>query len=185
MRAILLRFFRKSDGLHSADLSPDDYDMKAVNDRVYRAMERVGKTRADIAIMFGMNPATPMSLQPPGKIPRFSMQSFVKLSSFLGVSVRWMLTGEPENEVDFYIMQDTRDIGETGVPKLEKAGSLAHHGAAIVSGSHHSTVLVQSFAGMSDMEHELIQTLRSLPAKEKAEAMAYIFALEKEVLEKA
>ena len=173
---------KKKVALDEKDLSPLKYDMHAVNDRVYRAMSRVGKTRVDIAMLYGMDTSIPLALQPREKVPRPTMENIVKLSVFLGVSVRWILYGEPENEVDIFVMGphacDTAYMSVTG--------QSASQGGAIIAGARNSTVVVQNIAGegLSSMERELIRTIRQLSPREQAAVMSYVFALDQESKDK-
>lgn len=156
--------------------------MLAVSDRVYRAMSRIGKTRVEVAALYGMDPSIPLALQPREKVPRPTMENLVKLSVFLGVSVRWILYGEPENEVDIFVMGphacDTACMSVTG--------QAASQGGAIISGAKNSTVVVQNISGeeLSSMERELIRTIRQLPPRKQATVMSYVFTLEEQTKDK-
>ncbi len=180
--AVLFKFFgRNKLKLQSYDLSPEEYDMKAVNDRTFSAMMRVGKTRADVAELFGMDSSIPLALQPKDKVPRPTMGNIVRLAEFLGVSVGWLLTGKPENEVDVFVISVPGVSGaNTG-----SVGSSASSGAAIIAGASNSTVIVQNIAmdDLSAMEREVIQAIRNLPARDQAAVMSYVFAMDCEHVE--
>ena len=77
-----------------------DFDHVAINNRVYSAIFKTGRTLVDVAVLFGMDPTVPMRDRDINTIPRFTIATMVKLSDFLGVSVRWMLYGTLENTVD-------------------------------------------------------------------------------------
>ena len=173
VRAVLSRFCRKKVDLRENDLSPDEYNMRAVNDRVYRAIIRVGKTRAEVATMYGMDANIPLAMHPPEKVPRPTMENVVKLAGFLGVSVRWILYGEPENDVDLFVMGQQ----QTGTAV---AGAAATNGAAIITGAHNSTVVVQNFKGhgLTDCEREMIRVFRQLPVRDRAAVVSYVLAFE-------
>lgn len=183
MKLIISRLFkRKNIKLKEQDLNPESYDMKAINDRVYRAMLKTGKTRIDIANLYGMDASVPLALQPPEKVPRPTIGNIVKLSNFMGVSVRWILYGEPENDVDIFVGSAPTG-GAIGATAL---GASAAQGAAIITGARNSMVVVQNGKGddLSPMEQEVIKILRNIPPREQAVAMSYIFALEQEIQEK-
>lgn len=177
IRAAVSRLRRRCVRLQQHDLSPAEYDMKAVNDRVYAAMKKMGKTRVDVATLYGMDVSLPLAMQPAGKVPRPTLENVSRLADFLGVSVRWILHGEPENSVDVF-------VAGTGSPPA--AGSLdlsaASNGAAIINGAQHSTVVVQHINGddLTEMERAIVTSLRNIPPRDRAAAMAYIFALEQE-----
>lgn len=160
------------------DFFMNKYDMRALNDRFHMAMFKTGKTRADIAELFGMDAKIPLALQPSEKVPRPTMENIVRVSNFLGVSVRWMLTGEPENDVDVFVGSASGGITAGNAAM----GASATHGAAIIAGANNSTVVVQNGQGdgLTAMEREAINTIRKLPPREQAATMSYIFALEKE-----
>ena len=180
MRAVLSKFRRKRIKLEENDLSPVEHNMQEINERVHTALNRVGKTRVELATMFGMDASIPLAMQPPEKIPRPTMENVVKLSVFLGVSVRWLLHGEPENDVDLFVMHH-RPGGST----FMASSTTAEHGAAIITGANNSTVVVQNFKGenLNDMERAVIQAIRQLPPRAQASAMSYVFALEREEIE--
>ena len=168
--------------LENHDLCPAKYDMYAINERVYRTMSRVGKTRVDIATLYGMDASIPLALQLREKVPRPTMGKVVKLSGFLGVSVRWILHGEPENEVDIFVMGPH----SCGTACMSVTGQAASQGGAIISGAKNSTVVVQNISGeeLSSMERELIRTIRQLPPREQATVMSYVFTLEEQTKDK-
>ena len=179
MRAAVLRFKLRKANIAEADLSPIEYDMKAINRRAQHAMARMGKTRVEVAEFFGMDSSIPLAMQPREKIPRPTMGNVVKLAEYLGVSIRWMLYGDIENDVDQFVMRQN-----SNAPVMAQVKNSAEQGAAIISGASNSTVIVQNISGVNDMEREMITAIRRLPIKEQAAVMAYIFSLEKELGEK-
>ena len=176
-KTVISKFRKKCLKLRENDLSPAEYNMRDINERVYRAMMKMGKSRVDVAELYGMDTTIPLAMQPPEKVPRPTMENVVRLSRFLGVSVRWMLYGDPENDVDRFVVGDTSDSRQT-------RGSVSH-GAAIIAGATNSTVVVQNIKadGLSDLERAVLQALRTLPPRDQASVMSYIFALEKESLD--
>lgn len=128
--------------------------------------------------MYGMDASIPLAMQPPERVPRPTMENMVKLSGLLGVSVRWMLHGEPENDVDVFVMGPLPSGASL-------AATAATNGAAIISGASNSTVVVQNIRGddLSGMEREMILTLRQLHPKDQAAAFSYVFALESSAAE--
>lgn len=177
IRAAVSRLRRRCVRLQPQDLSPAEYDMKAVNDRVYAAMKKMGKTRVDVAMLYGMDVNLPLAMQPAGKVPRPTLENVSRLADFLGVSVRWILHGEAENSVDIFV---------AGAGSPTATGSLdlsaASNGAAIINGAQHSTVVVQHINGddLTEMERAIVTSLRNIPPRDRAAAMSYIFALEQE-----
>ena len=149
---------------------------------MYLALGRVGKTRIDLAEFFGMDVSIPLAMQPKDKIPRPTMETIVKVSSFLGVSVRWLLHGEPENEVDFFVMKDCKSHD-----RFTEAATIktAEKGAAIITGAKNSTVIVQTANGdsLSEMERAMISAFRLLRPREQSSALASIFSLEQETID--
>lgn len=165
--------------VREADLSPAEYDLCEINRRASLAITRTGRTRIEVAEMFGMDTSIPIAMQPRKKIPRPTMDSIIKMSNFLGVSVRWLLYGEPQNDVDVFVMHQVAPAQGATVSETRKN---AHQGAAIITGAHNSTVVVQNIKmeSLSEMEREMVEALRRLPLRDQAAAMAYVFSLEKE-----
>ena len=155
------------------DLCQFKYDMKGINDRFHKAMFKTGKTRAEVAELFGMDPCIPLALQPPEKVPRPTMENIIRLSAFLGVSVRWILHGDPENDVDLFVSSGPGN--QSGV-----MCSAASQGAAIISGANNSTVVVQNIKGddLSATEREILQAFRAMSPRNQAVAMCFIFDLD-------
>ena len=164
--------------VREADLSPADYDLCAINQRASLAITRTGRTRIEVAEMFGMDTSIPIAMQPRKKIPRPTMDSIIKMSNFLGVSVRWLLYGEPQNDVDMFVMHQVAPSQGTTIADTRKN---AHQGAAIITGAHNSTVVVQNIKcdSLTEMERTVVSALRSLSPRDQADAISYIFALEK------
>lgn len=164
--------------------------MPAMNDRVHLAMIRLGQSRVDIAELFGMDTSIPLAMQPPEKVPRPTIGNVAKISGHMGVSVRWILYGEPENDVDRFVIGQQAcapSCGPScGLACNVDAGRSASQGGAVISGAQNSTVVVQHITGddLSSMEREMIHAIRSLSARDQAAVMAYVFALEKESAEK-
>lgn len=176
IEAILSRVVRrKKPAAQEDDLCPVEYDMRELNDRMYKAMGRLGKTRVDIAKLYGMDPNIPLVLQPVEKIPRPNMGNVAKLAGYMGVSVRWLLHGEPENDVDLFVMGHQAVQGHGN-------GASAAQGGAIISGAQNSTVVVQHINGgeLNNLEREMIHSFRTLSARDQTAVMSYVFALEKE-----
>ena len=170
--SLLRRFYRKKAESDQEKFCLSRYNAREVNDRVYLAMNRLGKSRCDVAEFFGMDPSIPLSMQPPELIPRMTMETMAKMSIFLGVSVRWMLEGEAENDVDVFV-----------TPPVASAGSATGvQGSAVGQGNANSTIVVKNIHGddLTEIEKEIVSTFRKLGTREKASILSYIFALEKE-----
>lgn len=160
--------------------------MKAINDRVYQAMVRLGKTRVDIAELFGMDPSIPLSMQPVGKVPRPTMENVVKLSVFMGISVKWILYGEAENDVDLFVIGPPSCEVSCHLVKAGGGSAEASKGGAIITGAQNSTVVVQHINGedLSELERAVIESIRKLEPRKQAEAMSFILSMEHEAAEK-
>ena len=159
--------------------------MTAMNDRVFLAMIRLGQTRVDIAELFGMDTSVPLAMQPPEKVPRPTIGNIAKISGHMGVSVRWLLHGEPENDVDRFVIGQQACVPSCG-PLCDRGcssngGRSASQGGAIISGAQNSTVVVQNIKGddLSPMEREMLRSIRALSARDQAAIISYVFALEK------
>lgn len=181
VRAAIKQLKMRKVNTKETDLSPVKYDLKAINIRAHKAMTRTGRTRLEIAEFFGMDCAIPLAMQPPEKIPRPTMANIIKLAQFLGVSARWMLYGEPENDVDFFV---TCPGSGAGPQVTATSTNAAKQGAAVISGASNSTVIVQNISGLNEIENEVISTLRRFTLREQATVLAYIYALEDELKEK-
>lgn len=152
--------------LHDDELSPLEYDMQAINERFYKAMGRTNRTRTEIAEYLGLDPKLPLSMQPKEKIPRPTMESIIKVSMFLGVSVGWMLNGIPENDVDLFVESTPAKINQ----------SFSAHSSAIVQGNEQSTIIVNNNS-LDDHEKEIIRLYRSLPMQEQVKLLTYAYEL--------
>lgn len=154
------------------ELCPDQYDFLEMNERVYRAMYKLGKTRVDIAKLFGMDATIPLSMQPEDKVPKATMGSIVKLSNYLGVSVRWILHGDPENEVDIFVL---------GHKTQDRVGIISSvSGSALVQGNENSTIVVKNISGMdlTEQEREMVYTFRRLSVRDQAAVLSFVFELD-------
>lgn len=152
--------------IYEDELDPLEYDMKAINERFYKAMNRTNRTRTEIAEYLGLDPKLPLVLQPKEKIPRPTMESIVKVSKFLGVSVGWMLHGIPENDVDLFVESSPVQINQ----------SFSANSSAIVQGNEQSTIIVNNNA-LDDHEKELLKMYRLLPMKEQVKLLTYAYEL--------
>lgn len=74
---------RKKSEAQKDDLSPIEYDMRGLNDRMYKAMGKLGKTRVDIAKLYRIDPDIPLALQPAEKAPRPNMVNVAKLEEYM------------------------------------------------------------------------------------------------------
>lgn len=183
VRAAVMRLKMRKVDVAEADLSPIDYDMKEINQRAHLAMRRTGRTRIEVAELYGMDTDIPIAMQPPERIPRPTMANVVKLAGLLGVSVRWMLYGEPENDVDLFVIGQQQACSPTCGPACMACGERsASQGGAIISGALNSTVVVQNIKGddLTDLERELLQSIRALSARDQAAVISYVFTLGQE-----
>lgn len=171
MRAVVLKCKLRKSEIGRDDLSPIKYDLKAINNRVHRAMLRTGHTRAELAEVFGMDASIPLALQPAEKIPRPTMEAIVKVSQFFGISVRWILYGEIENEIDFFVESQP-------MQSVNSASSV--QGSAVVQGNEQSTIIVKNIQGefLNEQERETLNAFRKLCARDQVAVMSYIFSIE-------
>lgn len=102
------RRYRYKDNVDSL-IPLNKYDFVNVMERVMLAIFKTGRSIKDVAVMFGMNPSVPYYQQIEIAPPR-TMRTIIRLSDFLGVSVRWILTGETENEIDLFVSGKTKSI---------------------------------------------------------------------------
>lgn len=178
VQAVFLRLKMRKVDVIEEDLSPIEYDMKGINNRVYRAMSRTGRTRTEIAELFGMDSSIPLAMQPLEKIPRPTMGNVVRIAALLGVSVRWVLYGEPECDVDFFV--------ESAPTQVQGAAALAIQGSAVVNGNERSTIIVKNIQGepLSDQEREVLLAFRRLSVRDQAAIMSFVFELENQTFSK-
>lgn len=152
-----------------------DFDHVAINNRVYSAIFKTGRTLVDVALLFGMDPTVPLRDRDINTIPRFTIATMVKLSDFLGVSVRWMLYGDLENEVDVYVSSPHH--APTG--PIVTAGSMVEGvtGPTVVQKNDNSTVIVKNIQGedLNDVEREALRFFRRLTVRRQTEALASLF----------
>lgn len=169
-----LLFWRRKVQDHDGELSPRIYDMRAINDRVHTATMRTGKTRAQLAELFGLDTDIPMCKQPQEKLPPPTMGTIAKVAQFLGVSVRWILTGEAENDVD--TLMASVYPGHVGVAMHADVS-----GPAVLQKNNNcSTVIVKNIQGeyLSDQEREMILAFRKLRAADQAVVISTVFSMQ-------
>lgn len=159
------------------DLLVGDFDHVAINNRVYHATAKTGRTLVDVAILFGMDPTVPLRDRAPSTIPRFTIATMVKLSDFLGVSIRWMLYGEPENEVDLFVDAPQHPVYfPQGFPASSMIAGVS--GPTVVQKNDNcSKIIVKNIQGeeLNEMEREALRFFRRLPGKRQAEALARLY----------
>lgn len=137
------------------------------------ALFMLGKSRAEMARAFGLDPEIPLGCNPPDKMPRPTMSNTVKAARFIGVSLPWLLRGEVRNDVDRYVS------GATQPPPALTAH--ASHGSTIIQGSQHSSVTVQHHYGdLSELERDMITAYRALGSSEQAAVRAFMQSLSNE-----
>lgn len=158
------------------ELSPEEYNLRLINERVHNAAHRLGKTRMDIAEIFGIDTALPLSKQPQ-KVPRATMSTMVKISNYLGVSMRWLLQGEEENEVDHFVnAEKVMWNGSTAAT----IGNVDHGSVLQDVTAQNITVQNISTAGpISKTEEEVLKILRRLPPREKAAVLEMLAEADK------
>lgn len=158
------------------DLMVGDFDHVAINNRVYNAISRTGRTLVDVAVLFGMDPTVPLRDRDIKTIPRFTIATMVKLSDFLGVSVRWMLYGEPENEVDLFV--DAPQLHTDFLHGFPPSSILAGvSGPTVVQKNDNcSKIIVKNIQGeeLNEMEREALRLFRRLTIKQQTEAFAIL-----------
>lgn len=156
-----------------ATLSPDVYDLRAINERVHDALFRLGKTRMELAEALGMDASIPAASQPDA-IPPASMQTMVRVARFLGVSLRWLLHGVADNEIDRFVCTASPGPGITG------GGIGDVDGGSVLQGVTAKNITVQNFAGadgLSRTEAEILILLRGLSPQKKMQAIDAILAI--------
>lgn len=152
--------------LYDDELNPREYDMQAINDRFFKALSKTNRTRTEIAEYLGLDSRIPLALQPKEKIPRPTMESIVKVATFLGVSVGWMLHGIPENDVDLFV---------DSAP-FQSKHSFSAAGSSIVQGNEQSTIIVNNNSFTSN-EQEILRIFRSLDVKNQVELLSHAYDL--------
>lgn len=152
--------------LNNDELDPNHYDLPAINDRFFKALHRTSRTRIDAAKVFGLDPNIPMAMQPKENLPRPTMQSMIISANFLGVSVRWLLYGEAENDVDLYV--------ESNAPKSHY--SFSANNSSVVQGNERSTIIVNNNS-MNDHELEVMKMFRSMNVYNQVKLLSYAYEL--------
>lgn len=155
---------------HSDLLSQKDYDFIAMHERACCAISKLGRMQREISALMGANVNVPLYKRenlPP------TMSNVVKLSEILGVSVHWILTGEPKNDVDYFVISsDGNAHPQACSNNIEKS--------AIVQGNRNSTIIVENYVGhdLNDQETELIRLFRDMNIKQKAEFLISAYEFE-------
>ena len=159
------------------DLLVGDFDHVAINNRVYHAIAKTGRTLVDVAVLFGMDPTVPLCDRDQSTIPRFTIATMVKLSDFLGVSIRWMLYGEPENEVDLFVDAPQHPVYfPQGFPASSMIAGVS--GPTVVQKNDNcSKIIVKNIQGeeLNEMEREALRFFRRLTGKRQAEVLARLY----------
>lgn len=170
VQAVIKKFKLRRAYVVDTDLSPANYDLRAINNRVHRAMIRTGHTRAEIGELFGLDASIPLAMQPFEKIPRPTMGNIVKVSNFLGVSIRWLLYGEPQNDVDCFVELS---------PAKQHGVASSVQGSAVVQGNEQSTIIVKNIHGesLTEQEREALRLFRSLGIQEQTRLLCFGYDL--------
>lgn len=174
-------------------LSEDHYDFTAMHQRALKAIRKLNKDIPTLLKFMGRNPELPMDKEPAIKP---TVGNIAKVSRFLGVSAHWILTGEAENEVDFYVTHGgpvpaavSDDIAvlpatpnfagpAVSAPGSADLGNVS--GGSVLQGVTAGNITVQNFSpgGLSRTETEVIEILRRLPPRQKSEALAFLLSLD-------
>lgn len=152
--------------LKEDDLDPTEYDMKAINNRFFKALHKTNRTIAEVAEVFGLDPNLPVVLQPKEKVPRPTMATMVKAAHFLGVSINWLLHGEITNDVDHFVESATS----------QQVHAFTATGSAIVQGNEQSTIIVNNDS-LNDQERELVKMFRYMAVKNQVELLSHAYEL--------
>lgn len=102
--------------------------------------------------------------------PSPSMELIAKLSSFIGVSIPYILYGKVENEVDRFV------VGLSG-----NNAALGHiDSSSVLQGVTAGSITVHHFApgDLSQAEVEVVELLRRLSPRQKSEALSLLFDME-------
>lgn len=151
----------------------DNYDLAAVNTRLYRAMYLLGRTRVELAEYYGLDTSRPLCEQP--NIPQATTENILKAATFLGVSMSWLTTGEPCSTVDHYVCAaDTISAGSATAALEARAGN----GSAIVQDAQNTSVVIKHFhSELSEFEQMFIERYRALDAHGKDAVWARLLEL--------
>ena len=162
------------------NISSSEYDLAAINTRLYRAMYLLGRTRVELAEHFGIDTSIPLCEQP--KLPEASTENIIKAANFLGVSFTWLLTGEPCTEVDHYVRDaDNRSAGSAAAAMAANTG----HNSAVVQGSQNTSVVVKHYhTDLTEFEQELLLRYRSLDAQKQVAVLERLFELNAQAQER-
>lgn len=149
------------------------YDHAAINDRLFLAMQRLGRTRVELAQHFGLDTELPLSAQ--RDLPSATLENFVRAASFLGVSVPWLTLGEIHNAVDEYVSAP----GFQGGAASGAAGSAGNCSAVVQGTNNKTTVVVKHYhTDLNENEWDFVRRYRGLAPKDKAALWSRLFELE-------
>ena len=168
-------FLRKSNPksnntVDSPDLFRKTYDMVGVRQRVITSMVKTGKTEDEVNAFLGIDTSVP-PMQRIAQWPSPSMELIAKLSSFIGVSIPYILYGKVENEVDRFV---------TGISG-NNAATLGHiDSSSVLQGVTAGSITVHHFppGDLSQTEVEVVELLRRLSPRQKSEALSFLFDME-------
>lgn len=175
IKALLSRYKQKRPA-NNAERS--DYDFAAINTRLFRTMYLLGRTRVELGAHFGLDPSVPLCWQ---DIPDASTENLIKAANFLGISLTWLVTGEPCTTTDYYVCEaDNKSAGSAAAAMASSTG----HGSAVVQGSQNTSVVVTHYhADLDDNDRDFVRRYRGLAPKDKATLWSRLFELEEQALD--
>ena len=145
-------------------LSEEEYDLTAMHERSCNAIQATGRTQREIAALMGADLSIPLHKRKPIQP---TMGNVTKVAHILGISVGWLLTGKPENDIDLLAIGHRPGLG-----KSASTGNIDH--STVVQDVTANTITVHNFnadGALTKAEADVILMLRQLPPRKKAQVL--------------
>lgn len=151
-------------------LSEKEFDFTAMHQRACEAILATGRTQREIAALMGADLSIPLHKRKPIQP---TMENVKRVSQILGVSVGWLLTGKPENDIDLLVIGH-----KPGMQKSSTTGNIDH--SAVIQDVTANTITVHNFSGdgaLTRSEADIILLLRQMPPQKKIKALSTLLGV--------
>ena len=151
-------------------LSEKEYDLTAMHERSCTAIQATGRTQREIAALMGADLSIPLHKRKPIQP---TMRNVTKVAQILGISVGWLLTGKPENDIDLIAIGHRPGLGKSAT-----TGNIDH--STVVQDVTANTITVHNFSGdgaLTKSEADIILLLRQMPPQKKIKALSTLLGV--------
>lgn len=161
LKTALTRFKSRSQNL----LPSGEYDLAGMHQRACDAIAALDYRQDEISRLMGIDTSIPL-YQRQNPLP--TAENIAKVTQILGISVRFLLYGEPQNDIDRLVLSQGK--------KSTVAESITN--STVVQNVQAENITVQNFTGgLNQTETEMLLLLRSLPPRQKIDAINALLSI--------